>query len=556
VGTGADGYSNVDWPATIPANGELNLDARDARPGNRCIMRKELFPIRGRRASIASDALLRSSRMNHSIPTHASADRERRSALGQFLTPSPVANLMASFFDAKGDEINLLDAGSGEGALTLAFVRELISRSEKPRRVSVTAYELDAALMSPLHATLSECAQECSAAGIEFSFTVINADFVSAAADMVRTDLYSTPHAQFNAAIVNPPYKKIRSDSATRQLLRDAGIETVNLYAGFIALITKLLTTSGELVAITPRSYCNGPYFKPFRSEFLAMMALRRLHLFESRDAAFREDRVLQENVIVHAVRGVPKQDRVVISTSTGGPDDPPVDRAIPYNRVIVPGDQDQFIHLPIDAGHDSAGISMGKLEYCLGDLNLEVSTGRVVDFRAKQYLRLKPDGDSAPLIYPCHFNGGFVHWPNEDTKKPNAIQVTDETRELLIPAGIYVLVKRFSAKEERRRIVACVYDPDRIAAPLVGFENHLNYFHFRGAGMEIGLAKGLAAFLNSTVVDAYFRQFSGHTQVNATDLRKLPYPSRRVLETIGNSLRDLDPLQEDIDQLLAEKFA
>src|SRR3984957_19878701 len=254
--------------------------------------------------------------MNHSIPTEVLADRERRSALGQFLTPSSIANLMASFFDAKSDVINLLDAGCGEGALTLAFVRSLISRSERPSRIAVTSYELDAALMSPLHVTLTECAQECTVAGIEFSFTAINADFISAGTDMVRTDLYSTGHPQFNAAIVNPPYKKIRSDSATRQLLRDAGIETVNLYAGFIALITKLLTTGGELVAITPRSYCNGPYFKPFRSEFLEMMSLQRLHLFESRNAAFRGDKVLQENVIVHAVRGVPKQDRVVISTS------------------------------------------------------------------------------------------------------------------------------------------------------------------------------------------------------------------------------------------------
>ena len=462
---------------------------------------------------------------------------------------------MASFFDAKNDVINLLDAGSGEGGLTRAFVRSLACRNKKPNRIVVTAYELDPGLLPALHATLSECAQECGAAGIEFSFEAVNADFIGAAADLVRTDLYSSPGPQFNAAIVNPPYKKIRSDSAMRQLLRDVGIETVNMYAGFIALITKLLTTGGELVAITPRSYCNGPYFKPFRSGFLEAMSLKRVHLFESRSAAFREDKVLQENVIVHAVRGVSKLNRVVISTSSGRPDDSPVERTIPYDQVIVPGDRDQFIHLPTAASHDLAGISMGKLEGCLHDLNLEVSTGRVVDFRAKQYLRLKPTSDTAPLIYPCHFNGGFIHWPNDETRKPNAIRIADETQELLVPAGIYVLVKRFSAKEEHRRIVACVYDSGRIAAPFVGFENHLNYFHTAGSGITLGLAKGLAAFLNSSVVDSYFRQFSGHTQVNATDLRKLPYPSRRVLEKIGNSLSDAQLPQKELDQLLAENF-
>ncbi len=279
---------------------------------------------------------------------------------------------------------------------------------------------------------------------------------------------------------------------------------------------------------------------------------MQRLHLFESRNPAFRSDKVLQENVIVHAVRGVPKQHQVVISTSTGRAGDTPIERKIAYDRVIVPGDSDQFIHLPTDAGHDSAGVSMGKLECSLRDLNLEVSTGRVVDFRAKSYLRLRPDGNTAPLIYACHFNGGFIHWPNNETKKPNAIQITDETKELLVPAGVYVLVKRFSAKEERRRIVACVYDPDRVPAPLVGFENHLNYFHFAGSGIAMGLARGLAAFLNSSVVDTYFRQFSGHTQVNAADLRKLPYPPRRVLEGLGNSLTDIDLPQENLDQLSA----
>jgi adenine-specific DNA-methyltransferase len=51
------------------------------------------------------------------------------------------------------------------------------------------------------------------------------------------------------------------------------------------------------------------------------------------------------------------------------------------------------------------------------------------------------------------------------------------------MPNAWYVLVRRFSAKEEKRRIVASVYDPNRVAGSKVGFENHLNVLHIRGAG-------------------------------------------------------------------------
>jgi adenine-specific DNA-methyltransferase len=54
-----------------------------------------------------------------------------------------------------------------------------------------------------------------------------------------------------------------------------------------------------------------------------------------------------------------------------------------------------------------------------------------------------------------------------------------------------------------------------------------LDYFHVNGHGLTMSLAKGLAAFLNSMVVDVYYRPFNGHTRVNATDLRRLNYPTK-----------------------------
>ena len=481
--------------------------------------------------------------------------QDRQHALGQFLTPEPVADFMASLFESRWQEWNLLDAGAGSGALSAALVKRLCSSRHKPRVISVTACELDVALNDSLHATLRDCARACERAGIRFSAKVLNEDFIAYATPLVRGDLFAPHQPSFNAAIVNPPYKKIRNDSATRLLLRTAGIETSNLYAGFVALITKLLAERGELVAITPRSFCNGPYFKPFRMNFLEMMALRRLHVFDSRSTAFRRDDVLQENIILRAVKDAAKPESITISSSSGAPGGAITEREMAYRKVVSPDDHEQFIHLAENEAQDRARAVMSRLPASLSDLGLSVSTGRVVDFRAREFLRQHPGADTAPLIYPCHFNGGFVHWPSETARKPNAIVNNEQTREVLVPAGVYVLVKRFTAKEERKRIVACIYDSHQTPGPLVGFENHLNYFHVNGRGLPMALAQGLAAFLNSMVVDVYFRQFNGHTQVNATDLRSLNYPAKPELERLARRISDPGLPQSELDALVEDEL-
>ena len=119
--------------------------------------------------------------------------------------------------------------------------------------------------------------------------------------------------------------------------------------------------------------------------------------------------------------------------------------------------------------------------------------------------------------------------------KKPNAIQRNSDTEKWLYPTGFYCVVRRFSSKEEKRRIVASVIDPGKFDnAPLLGFENHINLFHENKRGLPQALAHGLAVFLNSTAVDEQFRRFSGHTQVNATDLKRMKYPSRDALIDLG----------------------
>ena len=159
-------------------------------------------------------------------------------------------------------------------------------------------------------------------------------------------------------------------------------------------------------------------------------------------------------------------------------------------------------------------------------------------------------------LLYPTHFAGGALEWPRL-SKKPNALMDEPETKKWLYRNGFYTVVRRFSSKEERRRIVAHVVDPAVLKTKAIGFENHLNVFHAEKRGIDGDVARGLSVFLNSTAIDEYFRRFSGHTQVNATDPRLLRYPELKELKQLGRWWQRAGTLtQEQIDEQVAALHA
>jgi hypothetical protein len=196
-------------------------------------------------------------------------------------------------------------------------------------------------------------------------------------------------------------------------------------------------------------------------------------------------------------------------------------------------------------------------LRYTLEDLGINISTGPVVDFRMKEHLLDMPEPGAVPLLYPGHFSGTSTHWPQPGMKKPNAIARNAVTERWLYPNGFYCVVRRFSSKEERRRIVATIIDPAVFPeTDMLGIENHINVFHEGRKGLPENLARGLAAYLNTTAVDEQFRRFSGHTQVNATDLKRMKYPSRAALIVLGEWARQHpQPTQADLDQQLEAIF-
>lgn len=216
-------------------------------------------------------------------------DAKKKSQFGQFLTPANTASFMAALFPASSGECRLLDAGAGIGSLSSAFLERCVTGSLNFKEIHLKAFELDDSIHNELQHSLSPYIQKC-----RFSFEVIGKDFIEEAVNAIQFQKYDFTHA-----ILNPPYKKIGNNSNSRLLLRNVEIETVNLYSAFVALAVAMAAPGGQVVAIIPRSFCNGPYYRPFRDFILERAAIRHMHLFESRNKAFKDDDVLQENIII-----------------------------------------------------------------------------------------------------------------------------------------------------------------------------------------------------------------------------------------------------------------
>jgi len=461
----------------------------------------------------------------------------RQAELGQFFTPDPIAQFMARMFAPSIEPVRLLDAGAGEGRLLQAFVR-LWREYGHQGSISVDAFEIDEQLLGPL-----EAGRRLLRTRPQSNIAIVLGDFIRVGVERLQTGT----GPGYTHAILNPPYRKIHSRSEHRLLLRQIGLETGNLYSGFVGLALALLASGGELVALLPRSFCNGPYFERFRRFLLAQAALQQIHLFHARDQAFREERVLQENIIIRLTKGA-VQGPVKVSTSSDALFSDYAEVFHPFETIVRPEDRHGFIHVP--TGEAADPLAFPVFRFRLEELALSVSTGPVMDYRIREEICVEPEPGTVPLLYPAHFGAQGLRWPKPGSKKPNAIRCNERTRKWLLPKGYYTLVRRFSAKEERRRIVAQVLDPEKLPGETLGIENDFNVFHVGKQPLERRLAHGLATYLNSTAVDESFRRFNGHTQVNASDLRALRYPSREILLELGDwAIRSLSGHQQAIDQ-------
>ncbi len=444
------------------------------------------------------------------------SDRGDRATKGQFATPSEAATSVVELLDLTHMErYRIVDAGAGSGALMLSLVA-LAIETGVIARLTIDLVERDESALLLLQDAVADVCLAAASHNLDLELNIIEADFL---------DPNHWGSQPYDIAVMNPPYSKLGPDSTSRELTRlETGVDCPNAYAAFVATALTLLTDGGQLVAITPRSFANGRYFCPFRRFLSEVAAFRHVVLFDRRDRIFRSSSVLQETVIFRLDKSTrPEATRVVVETRLDHETMAHDVHEVPQSTIISPADPDRFINLPGNPEVMEVATRLRSYGETLGSLGLSVSTGPVVDFRSKELLTTAEDPAAVPLIYPRNVRSESVSWPVSGAKAQGFIRTAKSAKQLY-PNGHYVLVKRFTAKEEKRRVVAAVYEPiDGFKE--VAFENHINVIHCKRLPIPCGLAEKIADYLNSDDVDIYFRMFSGNTQVNATDLRRLHFP-------------------------------
>ncbi|MHC4526660.1 MAG: Eco57I restriction-modification methylase domain-containing protein [Planctomycetota bacterium] len=475
------------------------------------------------------------------LASHPVKYRKQR---GQYFTPPGVASFMARLATtAVAPPTRILDPGAGTGTLSCAVCEQLVDKLAL-RRIHIDAYENDPDLRDLLYRSFLHASHWARNRGTRITFRIFDLDFIHSAVETFGKRAFRP----YDLVISNPPYGKISANDPRAKALSHVVYGQPNLYALFMAASVPLLKEAGCLLFIVPRSYTAGHYFKAFREDFFSKMQPLQAHLFNSRNEVFSDQAVLQENMILKATKAHNNK-FVVISSSTNASDlDSCSENRVPLSHALFHNNGYLIFRLPLDDTDDLVIEIVDSWKSRLADYGLQISTGPVVPFRAKHFLRTKHRSDTVsivPLLWMCNVCPMTTVWPCSGIHTREAAQqfIVDSphTRKsrLVLPNKNMVLLRRLSAKEQKRRLTAAPLFRTQFAHHYLGIQNHVNYIYRPQGRLTDNETLGLAAILNSTLLDRYFRICNGNTQVGAIELRNLPLPPLEVISGLGTHLRD-----------------
>lgn len=458
--------------------------------------------------------------------------KEQRKQYGQFFTSMETARFMASLFTIDSGEqvLYALDAGAGSGILSVALIERCNEILHENQVLDLVCYENDKNVILLLKENLSIAKQECR---FLLRITIIEDNYILSQRTAFERDLFvQESFHQYDLIIGNPPYKKIGKDALEALAISEVCYGAPNLYFLFATMGVKNLKDDAEMVYIIPRSWTSGAYFEKFRKFLFSHACIQYIHLFESRNKVFDKESVLQETMIVKLRKSTKCPSYITISTSATNKDFSNLHKLkVPYRLVV--SNNHYYVHLVTDEEEVKSLQSINHFKNTLVDLGLKMKTGLVVDFRTRDLLRDKEDAETIPLIYSLHIKDGRVRFPQGAENE----YIVKDRKGLMQENRNYLFVKRFTAKEEPRRLQCGIYLKRYLPSfHYISSQNKVNFIDGL-QGLSECVVYGLYVIFNSTLYDVYYRILNGSTQVNSTEINAMPVPSIDIIKAMGKQL-------------------
>lgn len=499
--------------------------------------------------------------------------KKDRKLKAQFFTTLSIAQYMSSLssVDIGKEHLNILDCGAGTGILTCSLIDKLIEDGFNGA-INIDLYENDEKIIQTLNKNMKLYTDKYK----NIKINVIQDNFILSNKDAWINHQFE---GIYDIVIANPPYKKLVK-SAEESVLMDKVVHgQPNIYFLFMSMSIKLLKTGGEMIFITPRSFTSGAYFKAFRRYLLDHTTLTNIHIFNSRNNIFKGEEVLQETVITRAIKEFSGEVERNLFMMDVSPEicitDDREKEKFKYDISItisedadfehmqkidvccsdlITGCDNRFILLPSSIEDVEILKKLCKYHKNLITLDFKLKTGKVVDFRATEYLTQEQDG-AVPLFWADNFKDNkIVAIDNEDNYR--YILSNDSSKNLTQENKDYILVKRFTSKEESRRIQPALYNhEDFNDFDKIGVENHVNFIEKEKGYMSREEQYGIFCYFNSTIVDKYYRIVNGNTQVNATEFNAIPMPDIDIVIAMGNDLLNSDDISTDTCDSIIRKY-
>lgn len=465
---------------------------------------------------------------------------------GQFFTPTEIAHFMGGLVRQKKDKLKILDPGCGTAILSSSLIETLTLNGDKVKDIELVVYETDKDILPYTKAILEYLKVWLQKRKVSFKATLDINDFVLENKDcfeQASTLFYEPKNAIYDIVISNPPYFKIGKEDKRALVAKSIVWGQPNIYSIFLMTAAKLLKNGGELVFIIPRSFAAGNYFRAFREAFFSEIEIEQIHLFNSRTDTFIRENILQETLIIKGKKQkLNGHTPTILLTHSNSVADinSLTQKKYQAEELIDFNTKEKILHLPSNETEDKVIKLFKSWAGNLHKYDMQISTGPVVSFRASEYL-YEQYRNGTKVLVPLYqlINTGKMafEYPVFKKGKPQYIQYCEKTKPLLLSNKNYIFLRRFSAKDDKSRLVATPYFPDISQAEFIGVENHLNYIYRPKGHLARNEILGLAALLNSKLFDTYFRTFNGNINVSATELREMPLPPLEDIKEIGNQI-------------------